>query len=72
MEQRKLPLKVEDTKVPNVGERKSPTSENPIFGRGEPAGDPLLDACTGHAVRVALHDDSMDKGSHKETLPAKV
>ena len=71
--ERKLPLKEEDTNVFNV-ERKAPTKEeNQLLGRGEPVGDPLLDATVIHDTDVQTIVHQLEKHTVMEhKLPLKV
>lgn len=72
MEQ-KLPLKEEDTNVFDM-ERKTPLKEeNQLLGRGEPVGDPLLDATIVHDMNVQKVVHQLEKHTLMEhRLPLKV
>jgi hypothetical protein len=57
---RKLPLTLVDARVSNM-ERRAPPQENPVQDRGEPVGDPLLDATLEE--QEEMDDTTADEGT---------
>jgi hypothetical protein len=63
---RKLPLTAVDARVPDTMERRVPPPPNPVQDRGEPVGDPLLDATLEEQEEQDNTTTDDDTGAHMD------